>query len=245
MSEETSPDVPSETSPTEEPVAEKRLTRKKSRPSVFSKRLTNRQRLEIISLAKEGIPVKKIAEIHGVMDSTIYRLLKDRGVKIGLYTEKAAEDEKAKNRAELVEKIRKSKDFAYKSVDWIQRQVMMEMIEAQKAKEPVSRRQDNIKTLKIAMETMRLGTDNIWKVLGLDKDNEQADVELPELPVREMSKEEVEAIRDKQTLEDMELGMTPEIEPEEGDEEEDDEDEDPEDEEFIAKWGGGHDGEAR
>lgn len=200
----------------------------------FAKRLTHRQRLEIINLAKEGIPVKRIAEIHGVQQATIYRLLKEKGVKIGLYTEKAAEVAKSEARAELVEQIKQTKDFAFKSNAWIKRRMMTELLNAEKEGKPISVKQDNLKTLKLAMDILRAGTDNDWMVLGLDKENEHADQELPELPIREMSNSEIEAIRDKQILEDLEMGISPDEEiPED---EEDDEDE------FAREWGGGHDG---
>jgi hypothetical protein len=80
------------------------------------------------------------------------------------------------------------------------------------------------------MEVVRSGTDNKWRILGLDKDNADVDKELTELPIREMSEAEIIAERDKQLLDDTTLEELELIQDEEGDEDEDETGSDDDDE---------------
>ncbi len=158
--------------------------------------------LEIITLAKEGQPVAKIAKAFKVRKSTIYRGLKKRKIRLGAYV--AAAEEVVENEATriLIERIRNTKDRDYQFTEVIQRQIMKLLTEASASSTPFAQIADNLKALNIAMRTIRSGTENKWRILGLDRDNEDADRELPELPLRELTDEEIEAMRDRQILED-------------------------------------------
>lgn len=202
--------------------------------------LSVRQWLEITGLAKEGISPKKIAKLFKVTPATIYRGLKKRGVRVGAYVASAKEIEQNTARDRLVEKIRHTREEDYKRTEALQQLVLTTLLKARQDNKPYSTVQDDIRTLNTAIQAIRAGTDNKWRILGLDRENEDADRTLPELPVRELTDIEVEAIRDQQELEDIDDDpdaiddLIEDETVEEGDEDDDlddeDEDEEPEDE---------------
>jgi predicted DNA-binding protein YlxM (UPF0122 family) len=170
--------------------------------SPVSRHIYGREWIEICNMAREGVSVAKIAKSYKVAPSSIYRGLKKRGVVIGAYTKTSEELEGDKTRQELIERARKTRDEDFRYTDHIQKQAMKVQLDAAKAGRTYSTVEKDLKALKLAMEIIRLGTDNKFRLLGLDKENEHADQALPELPIRVMTQDEVEAIRDRQAMED-------------------------------------------
>lgn len=166
------------------------------------KKLFPKDWLEIVNLAEQGTPVRKIAEIYSVDISVVYRGLQKRRVNLGAAAQRAAMAEAEKHRAELVKKISDTKDFDYAATQFLQKQVLNRVMEAQKKGERVGGAMDDIKALKIALDAIRTGTDNKWRLLGLDRENQDADAALPELPIRELTEDETSAMRERQRLED-------------------------------------------
>ena len=180
-----------------------------------TKKLYPREWLEIIHLAKTGQKVATIAKKYDVHISVIYRGLKSRGVNLTLLAAEEDMKENAAKRAELVKRIEDTKDTDYRYTDFLQKEVVKLLMVAARPTAPggsvnaaIAGTMDAVKTLKIAMDAIRGGTDNKFRLLGIDKENSQADAVLPELPIRTLTDNEVEAMRDKQGSED-EL-LTPE-----------------------------------
>lgn len=164
--------------------------------------------LEIVNLARLATPIAKIAETYGVDPSVIYRGLKKRKVRIGSALDEAAEEVRDKDRQEIIDKIRDTKQDDYKFTKFLQQQVIATIVQAQKANKPIGSAMDDVKTLKTAMDAIRAGTDNKWRILGLDKESPMEDMDLPDLPIREMTYLEVEGIRKQQAQEDAILDGT-------------------------------------
>lgn len=164
--------------------------------------------LEVISLARAGVPVAKIAKSFKVKVSTIYRGLKKRGINIAGYQPIAAAVKESAERTALVERIKATKDKDYRYIEFLQQLVMTTVGDAKRAHAPMASIADNVKALKLAIDAVGNGTKVKWVILGLDRENENADLELPELPVREMTNDEVAVMRDKQILDDEAIGDT-------------------------------------
>ena len=171
-------------------------------PADSNRKLYPREWLEVVTLAKEGVSPVKIAETFKVSPSTIYRGLAKRKVRVGAYRAPASELEAKKDRDAKLERIRKAKDQAFTVVDFLEKEVVREITSAKAAGVDVGSKMDNVKTLKMAIDAINNGTAVKWKVLGLDKDTFDAEEELPELPIREMSRAEIELLRASQEIED-------------------------------------------
>ena len=168
-----------------------------------SKKLYEREWLEVVSLARNGTSIAKIAEIYDVHHTVLYRGLRKRGIKVGNLLAEAKEEETDRHREQLIQRITDTKEKDYKFTEFLQQQVVKVVSDAVK---PTGRGAgavlDDIKCLKIAIDAVKNATDNKWRILGLDKENQDADAALPELPIREMTSHEVDAIRNRQELED-------------------------------------------
>jgi len=166
------------------------------------RKLSANEWLEIVSLAEKGESIPKIAKLFDIHVSVIYRTLKRKGVRLGSNL-KASEEEAAKAARELIiQRIKDTKEQDYRFTVALQEMVMRTIVDARKAGAAVGSVADDVKTLKLAIDAIGNGTKNKWTILGLDKDNADADKELPELPIREMTDLEVQAIRDRQEMED-------------------------------------------
>lgn len=196
-------------------------------PSPRAKRLLPKQWLEVVQMARSGVPVAVIADSFKVQKSTIYRGLKERHVVIGAYTTPSAQFEESKERLKLIERVRETKENDYRYTEFLQRRSIKLLMDAERDGVKASTTLEDMRALKTAMEIVRAGTDNKWRILGLDKDHEDVDRELPELPIREMSQIEIDAERDKQLMDDADLeDLEAELAAGEGGESENDEDED-------------------
>ena len=207
------------------------------------KKLFEREWLEIVSLAQNGTSVPEIARIYKVHHSLIYRGLEKRKVRVGSLAKEAAQAQTEQDKKDIIAKIKKTKENDYRFTEFLQTQIIKVVSDTQKKNKPIGTCIDDVKTLKLAIDGIRSGTDNKWRILGLDKENQDADKVLPELPIRQLTDIEVEKIRNRQNLEDGNLspaeiamamdalqGIEDDIEDQgDEDEEEDDEDE-PEDE---------------
>lgn len=175
---------------------------------VSKTKLGPREWLEIISLVRQGVKVAKIAETYDVDQSVVYKGLKKRGINVAQLQQVAAlealQEVANKDRAELVKRIRETKDEDYRFTSALQKSVMRVVLDAQKpgAARTLAAVLDDVKALKLAIDAVRNGTDNKFRLLGIDKENANADEALPELPIREMTDLEVESMRNRQAQED-------------------------------------------
>lgn len=167
-----------------------------------AKKLQPRDWLEIVNLAETGVKIRKISEIYGVQQSLIYKGLHKRKVNIVSIGHRVAAEEMEKTKVALLEKIRETKDNDYKFTEFLQKQIIASVVKAQKGSVSISTEMDNIKTLKIALDGMRVGTANKWLILGLNNENEKADAALPDLPIRPLTDNEIDGMREKQESDD-------------------------------------------
>lgn len=158
--------------------------------------------LVIVNLAKNGVSVKEIAKQFAVSEATVYRGLKLRHVDPREIAAQAAQELANKDKQKIIERIRETKDNDYRLTEFLQKQVVTTIVNAQKEGKRVGSVIDDVKTIKIAIDALRAGTENKFRVLGLDKENENADAVLPELPIRDLTGEEIAAMRNRQNIED-------------------------------------------
>ena len=166
------------------------------------KKLFEREWLEIVSLAQNGTNVPEIARIYKVHHSLIYRGLEKRKIRVGSLVKEAAAAQAEQQKKDIIAKIQKTKENDYRFTEFLQTQIIKVVSDTQKANRPIGTCIDDVKTLKLAIEGIKSGTDNKWRILGLDKENQDADAALPELPIRQLTDKEVETIRNRQNLED-------------------------------------------
>ena len=170
------------------------------------KRLSPVQWLEIVSLAKSGTSVTAIAEQYDVQRSSIYRGLEVRGVKVGELQAAAKREQEEIDRKKLVEKIRKTKEDGLKRVEIIEGLTMKYIVDAHNSDgKNIRDVEDDIKTLDKAMSIIVKGNSAKWRILGLDKENENTGEILPEIVVREITEFEVAEIRRRQRTENSDL----------------------------------------
>ena len=198
--------------------------RKIAKGSAGRNRFSPNEWLEIVSLAENGASIQKIAETFKCHPSVIYRGLKKKGVQLGSNAQKASEEVARLERETLISRIKETKDNNYKWVSALQARVVQTVIKAEKEGKPIGMVKDDIKALKDAIDAVGSGQKTIWNILNIDKENADLDRVLPELPIRELTEQEVEQIRDRQAMEAMEMDIL-------GGDLDEDEDDLPEDEE--------------
>lgn len=165
------------------------------------KKLSANEWLQVTHLAEEGMSVAQIAKNFGVHSSVIYRGLKKRGVKIGAAVKDAEKAAQMEARDALKAKIKETKDKDYRYTQALQELMMKTVVEGAKLGS-LNQILDSVKSIKIAIDGVRAGTGNKWKILGLDREDQHIDKVLPELPIREMTDREVEQIRRRQEEQD-------------------------------------------
>lgn len=180
-------------------------SKKKRTPSGKGRHLTAGQKAEAISLWKMGaVTLEQLSEKFGKDKSTFIRLFNEAGVAKGEsakeHAEKVAEKvEKAAvdDATVLADRIRETKENSYKLAKAIERLVSSQIIDAQAKKQPISTKLMEFKALEIAGKALRLTREERYTVLGIadgEKDNED---DIPELQIRELSKQEIEEIQKK------------------------------------------------
>lgn len=181
--------------------------RKVAKGSNGRNRFSPNEWLEIVSLAENGASIQKIAETFKCHPSVIYRGLKKKGVQLGSNAQKASEEVARLERETLISRIKETKDNNFKWVSALQARVVQTVIQAERAGKPLGMVKDDIKALKDAIDAVGSGQKTIWNILNIDKENADLDRVLPELPIRELTEQEVEQIRDRQAMEAMEMDI--------------------------------------
>lgn len=168
------------------------------------RRLTPKDWLEIVSLVKEGVPVPELAVKYKRSPQAIYAGLKARRVDLNLISARIAREENERTKVEVLKKIKDTKNNDYKMVVFLQQKAMKIVVDSSKEESPehaLSRSQSDLKSIQIAMNVVTSGTAAKWKILGLDQENADADIVLPELPIRDMTGAELQALRKRQAEE--------------------------------------------
>lgn len=214
----------------EEKTEAKKKTKRRISPATW---------LEITKMAREGIPVTRIAKIFSLDESNIRRHLKSRGISHGEALVEREEAKARKEREDLLDKIKKIKEQELQVNEYITKRTVKLLMDADKNGERLESKYKDIKTLKVAADILGTTLSSKWKVLGLDKEAAEVDKYVPELSIREMTMEEIRKHKNGKVLstddfsdEEMEkLDEALKDIVEEGDEDED----------FEDDWGGGND----
>lgn len=162
------------------------------------RRLTTAQWLEIVALAKTGVPTKDICERFSISKTAFYRGLEQRGYSRSTLKKAQAEYTAEQEHQELIAKIKETKKNAYQRVEAMERMAVSLVGKQAQRGLPISDALPDVKTIERVMNIVTRGTTAKWKILGLDDVNKNTDETIPELVVRELTQEEVIHIRDEQ-----------------------------------------------
>lgn len=160
--------------------------------------LTPKERAEAIALWESGsVTLEQLAKKYGKTVGTFAKLFAKAGVKRGSKAEAmekkvAAELEKtATAEARIIaDRIRETKNNAYRLASGIEKLIAFEINEAQKDKVHISTRKENVKTLKVMADTIAQTWNIRAAILNLDKEDND-DHDLPELRISELTVEQI------------------------------------------------------
>lgn len=162
------------------------------------RRLTSAQWLEIVALAKTGLPTSEICERFSISKTAFYSGLERRGYSRATLKKNQQQYSAEKDRHELVENIRATRRDSFKRVEAMERMAVSTIAKASQNGHPLSSVAGDIKVIERVMNIVTRGTNAKWKILGLDRENANADETMPELIVRELTSEEIMHIREEQ-----------------------------------------------
>lgn len=166
-----------------------------------TKHLTAAQTAEAVSLWAAGnVTLEQLSEKYKKDRSTFVRLFNRMGVAKG---EKAAEHSKkiaqeiekgvVDDAAKIAERIRETKEDSYKLAKVIERLISNEIIDARQKNLPIASKAANIKTLVEAAKGLKMTREERYAILEIGADN--ADEEIPDLTVNELTAEEIKQIQ--------------------------------------------------
>tara|TARA_B100002049_G_scaffold229299_1_gene204886 strand:+ start:5832 stop:6497 length:666 start_codon:yes stop_codon:yes gene_type:complete len=161
-----------------------------------SNRLTPTQWGEAEALWASGeFTLKQLAERFGVRHETLSRRFTKRGVvkgskDVATAVRDSIAEAGANDGAELLIKIRETKEEHYKWAQMLARLGMAELAAARNKGNPMATAMANLKAIKVAIEICKIAREERWTLLGLDKDV-GLDEELPELIIRGLTAEEI------------------------------------------------------
>ena len=166
------------------------------------KRLTDAEWAEACALWETGeFRLDDLSAKYGVTRESLSRGLSKRGAIKGAsasdHAARVAEEVKKaaqEDAAVLAKRIRETKENSYEWIMALTRMTMNEVVSAAKRKEAVGTKLNNLKALERAMKTVALGSAEMYRILGLDK-NDVDESELPELTIAEMTADEIIQVR--------------------------------------------------
>ena len=195
-------------------VIEENRAKKVEESTKTSARLTPAQWREIDLLWESGeVTLKDLKERYGKSTDTFTTHFRKYKVKKGSRIEelrKVAEQiqrEQARTDASIIsQRIRDTKEQHYKMADGISRLVFNEVLNVRKKGGQFREIQSDLKSLFLAMDTLKKCREERWAILGLDKDavDEEA---LPELVMSTMTPEQAQAMRQAQEEDEEEMGI--------------------------------------
>jgi hypothetical protein len=174
-------------------------------PDKESHRLTEAQWVEVVDLWERGeVRLDDLSARFGISAPALSKGLKRRGAVKGKRageTAKAVSEalkdaavEEALSGAELrAKRIAETRDQSYTWVEGIQKMTMQVLVEAKRDHKPFSVVAGDLKALRTAMNTIAMGRQERWAIL--DMENEVDDQTLPELVIRDLTENEIEALR--------------------------------------------------
>ena len=130
------------------------------------KKLFPKDWLAVVELAEKGREVADIAKIYNVDKSVIYKGLRKRKVNITAAAQRAAMEQAEIDKQSLITKIRETKDFQYRSVHILEQLCVKTVLEASKTGHSLAGKQDDVRTIKLALDAVKTGFEIKWKVFG-------------------------------------------------------------------------------
>lgn len=167
--------------------------------------LTPKEWAQVKAIWEAGeMTLEELAAKYNIRRETLGRRFKKEGVVKGSKAERFGEkvhDDLAKRIKEenevLAQRIRQTKEENFLWLSSISKLTMQTVADARKNGQPMSMVYPELKALEKAAQILRITRDQLWVVLGLDKDDMPDFAEMPDLPITEMSALEIEELKQK------------------------------------------------
>lgn len=167
--------------------------------------LTPKKQAEMIGLWESGeFTLADLAEKFGLATNWVCQFLKKRGVVKGSAAvdhAKAVADEVAKASFQdatiLAGRIRETKEEHYKMASGMAKLTWSEILTAKQDKVPFSTVLNNLKSLDTAMNVLKKSREERFAVLGLNKDDDGEENEIPQLIVEELTPDQVQRLQSR------------------------------------------------
>lgn len=180
----------------------------------LKRRLTPKEWAKAEAMYESGeFTLDQIAEEFNVHTITVQRRMKSRGIEKGSRADavKRRMNEKMNKEIDedaeiLKQRIKETKEEHYRLNKAIDGRITREIVMADQDGRHLATSINNVKTLKLIAETLKITRESRYTILGIDVENGAND-ELPTLEVREMWEEEIEAIRNQQDAQAKEMGL--------------------------------------
>jgi transposase-like protein len=164
-----------------------------------SRSLTEKQKAEAIALWQSGeVTLTQLAARFGRTTRALSAMFDKAGVKKG---EKSAEVHAAVQQQVaqqivgdaglIAQKIRETKDSHYAAAKVIASLIQKQLVSAQQKGQPFATVQNEIKTLKLAAEALATLREERFVILGIADGEKEGDDDLPELPIHEMTADQI------------------------------------------------------
>jgi hypothetical protein len=169
-----------------------------------SKALTPAEKAEAVALWRSGnVTLADLEKKFKRRPETFSRLFKAMDVKKGEAAaevqEKIAQKVEARmlnDAEETASRIAKAKDEHYRMSSGIAKLAWSEIAKAKAENRPLSTALETMKTLQLAASTISKSREEVWKILQIDKfDEDDEDGSLPELVIRELTTDEVKGMQ--------------------------------------------------
>lgn len=166
--------------------------------------------------ASGNFTLDELAEKFDITPSALHRRFRKAGIEKGEARQKLQEaisqsmEAQAKSKAaELMDLATNVKELHLKGSQMLSKRLLYEINEATKANKPLAAIRDDIRALQEASKTLASNYQIAERVLHLDREDPDAEEELPELTVRKMTDEDVRKMRERQSreIEEMTAGF--------------------------------------
>lgn len=178
-----------------------------------AKNLRPHEKAEIIAIGRSKLAsAEEVAERFGIHRKTVYRYWKE--ARVG---DKEMDAEMQRKAAEAVvkevvneaalraQKVKESRESKYKLGVFIQKLVQKTLVEAVTAKKDIGSLSNVMKTLQMAAIAAKHSSDEQFTALGVDPLKVDASDDLPELPIVELTDEQIREMQRRAMEKDAEI----------------------------------------
>lgn len=171
--------------------------------------LTKKQWAEAEALWESGaVTYEDLAKKYGSSVSTFERHFRKhaivKGAKADLIKrdiEKQITENAITDAALTAARVRETKETHYKMASGIAQLAFNEILQAKKDGKPVAVAMNNLKALNQAMDVLKKSREEKWIILRQDRPDAVDPDELPELVIGELTPEQIQEMRDRDTTE--------------------------------------------